>query len=170
MSEVLDIVYDLYVTCPFCDEIFRVNKGSPRTTEEYRPSLIEEQENVILELEEGWRKKVSQARDHQRTIGVGNVLEKIAPILPDYPLDPRDARYIGGIAPCDIMSLDGYADDAMKSLTFIEIKAGKTLRLSRAEQRFKKIIDDGEIYYDQLNFPIDKMLKSSSTMKRREKR
>ena len=150
-----DALYDLYVTCPDCGNVFRVEEGKPRTSEEYRPSFMEAQAELLSELEVNWKKKVQNARTHQRAIGVASALEHLTPLLPNYPGDLRDARFIGGFAPCDIMSLDGYAEGKMESLTFIEIKTGKTSRLTTTEKNFKEVIDEGHIAYDQMHIPFD---------------
>jgi len=158
MMSILDAINDIYVTCPDCENVFRVDKGNPRTSEQYEPSFMEEQEKTIADLSQDWSKKVQAAREHQRAIGVANALEQISPLLPGYPRDFRDARFIGGLAPCDIMSLDGYAKGKTESLTFIEIKTGKTLRLKKTEKEFKEVIDDGQIYYETLHIPLDALI------------
>ena len=43
----------------------------------------------------------------------------------------------------------------MKSLTFIEIKTGKTSSLTKTEKAFKKVIDERHINYDQIHIPFD---------------
>lgn len=158
MIEVLKAIYDVYVTCPYCEEVFRVNEGNPRTTKKYRPSVIEKHEIEMIKLDEKWRKKVDQARTHQRTIGVGSVIEKIAPIIPNYPLNPKDARYIGGIAPVDIMSLNGYSEDELESITFLEIKTGKRATLARMERNFRDVVKSGSVSYDILHYPVERIL------------
>lgn len=150
-----DALYDLYVTCPACENVFRMDAGKPRTSEEYKPTFMETQAELLSGLEVDWKKKVQSARTHQKAIGVASALEHLTPLLPNYPGDLRDARFIGGMAPCDIMSLDGYAEGNMKSLTFVEIKTGKTSYLTKTEKSFKKVIDDGHIKYDQIHLPAD---------------
>ena len=156
--ELLDAINEIYVTCPDCEKVFRVNEGNPGTAEQYEPTFMEEQEDLLANLDEEWAKKVSEARVHQRAIGVARALEQISPLLPGYPRDFRDARFIGGIAPCDILSLDGYAKGKTESLTFIEVKTGKTARLKKTERDFKKVIDDGEMYHEILHIPLDELV------------
>ena len=153
--ELIDAINDLYVDCPSCATTFRVDKGNPRTSEQYKPSFMELQAKTIDELSIEWTKKVSDARTHQRTIGIATALEQLAPLLPRYPRDFRDARFIGGLAPCDIMSLDGYAGGETKSLTFIEVKTGKTTRLKKTEKQFKEVIEKGNVSYETLHIPFD---------------
>ena len=155
--ELIDAINEIYVTCPDCAKVFRVNEGNPRTTEQYEPTFMEEQELLLANLSEEWSKNVEKARVHQRTIGVARALEQISPLLPGYPRDFRDARFIGGLAPCDILSLDGYTAGKTESLTFIEIKAGKTRRLSPTERDFKAVIDGGELSYEIFHIPLDKL-------------
>jgi len=157
--ELLDAINEIYVTCPNCVKIFRVNEGNPRTSEQYEPTFMEKQEEILATISEEWSKKVSDARKHQRAIGVANALEQISPLLPGYPRDFRDARFIGGLAPCDIMSLDGYSEGKTESLTFIEVKTGERVRLTRTEREFKKVIDDGQMHHEILHIPLDDLVK-----------
>jgi len=156
--ELLDAINEIYVTCPDCAKVFRVNEGNPRTTEQYEPTFMELQRVTIGELSTEWSKKVSDARVHQRAIGVAKALEQISPLLPGYPRDFRDARFIGGLAPCDIMSLDGYTAGKTESLTFIEVKTGERARLTNTERDFKAVIDNGEMYHEILHIPLDELI------------
>ena len=157
--ELLDAINDIYVTCPDCVKVFRVNEGNPRTSEQYEPTFMDLQKRTIDELSIEWSKKVSEARVHQRAIGVAKALEQISPLLPGYPRDFRDARFIGGLAPCDILSLDGYTAGKTESLTFIEVKTGVRASLTRTEREFKEVIDKGEMYHEILHIPLDDLVK-----------
>ena len=51
----------------------------------------------------------------------GKVSEHLAPYMPDFPYDPRDARFLG--APIDLLVFDGMNDDDLREIVFLEIKA-----------------------------------------------
>jgi len=156
--ELLDAINEIYVTCPNCVKVFRVNEGNPRTSEQYEPTFMEEQEETLSKIYTECAEKVQAARKHQKAIGVAKALEQISPLMPGYPRDFRDARFIGGLAPCDIMSLDGYAKGKTESLTFIEVKTGERVRLTRTEKDFKEVIDNGQMYHEILHIPLDELV------------
>ena len=155
--EIIDAINDIYVTCPDCVKVFRVNEGNPRTSEQYKPTFMSEQEVLLSSLSEEWSKKVQDARKHQRAIGVAKALEQISPLLPGYPKDFRDARFIGGLAPCDIMSLDGYTAGKTEAITFIEVKTGVRARLTATERDFKEAIEEGQLSHEILHIPLDSL-------------
>jgi predicted Holliday junction resolvase-like endonuclease len=56
----------------------------------------------------------------------GKVSEHLAPYMPGFPYDPRDARFLG--APIDLLVFDGMNDDDLREIVFLEVKArGSTL-------------------------------------------
>lgn len=52
----------------------------------------------------------------------GRVLEKFAPYVPDFPWNPRDARFIGD--PVDFVIFDGLSEGQVKGVVFVEVKSG----------------------------------------------
>jgi predicted Holliday junction resolvase-like endonuclease len=58
----------------------------------------------------------------------GRISEQMAPLLPEFPFSPADARFIGN--PIDFVVFDGYTNakdekgDAI-SVVFVEVKKGK---------------------------------------------
>lgn len=155
--ELFDAINDIYVDCLSCGTTFRVNEGNPRTSEQYKPTFMAEQEVVLSSINEKWAGDVQAARKHQRAIGVGKALEQIAPLLPGYPRDFRDARFIGGLAPCDFMSLDGYTAGKTEAITFIEVKTGVRARLTATERDFKEAIEEGQLSHEILHIPLDSL-------------
>jgi predicted Holliday junction resolvase-like endonuclease len=56
----------------------------------------------------------------------GKVSEHLAPYMPGFPYDPRDARFLG--APIDLLVFDGMNGEELREIVFLEIKArGSTL-------------------------------------------
>jgi predicted Holliday junction resolvase-like endonuclease len=51
----------------------------------------------------------------------GKVTEHLAPYMPDFPYDPRDARFLG--TPVDLIVFDGLSRDALREIVFLEIKS-----------------------------------------------
>ena len=71
----------------------------------------------------------------------------MAPLLPEFPFSPADARFIGN--PIDFVVFDGYTKakdekgDAI-SVVLVEVKKGKG-KLSREESLIKKAVEEGRI-------------------------
>lgn len=51
----------------------------------------------------------------------GKVTEHLAPYMPDFPYDARDARFLG--TPVDLIVFDGLGRDALREIVFLEIKS-----------------------------------------------
>ena len=77
----------------------------------------------------------------------GRISEQMAPLLPEFPFSPADARFIGN--PIDFVVFDGYTQakddkgDAI-SIVLVEVKKGKG-RLSREETLIKKAVEEGRV-------------------------
>jgi predicted Holliday junction resolvase-like endonuclease len=71
----------------------------------------------------------------------------MAPLLPEFPFSPADARFIGN--PIDFVVFDGYTcakDDKgdTVSVVLVEVKKGKG-RLTREEGLIKKAVEEGRV-------------------------
>jgi predicted Holliday junction resolvase-like endonuclease len=77
----------------------------------------------------------------------GRISEQMAPLLPEFPYSPADARFIGN--PIDFIVFDGYTkvkdekDDAI-SVVLVEVKKGKG-KLTREELLIKKAVEEGRV-------------------------
>jgi len=77
----------------------------------------------------------------------GRISEQMAPLLPEFPFSPADARFIGN--PIDFVVFDGYTnakDDkgGMIGVVLVEVKKGKG-RLTREEGLIKKAVEEGRV-------------------------
>ncbi|MCX6683257.1 MAG: hypothetical protein NTZ37_00785 [Methanoregula sp.] len=77
----------------------------------------------------------------------GRISEQMAPLLPEFPFSPADARFIGN--PIDFVVFDGYTKakdekgDAI-SVVLVEVKKGKG-KLSRVESLIKRAVEEGRV-------------------------
>jgi predicted Holliday junction resolvase-like endonuclease len=67
----------------------------------------------------------------------GKVGEHLAPYMPGFPYDPRDARFLG--APIDLLVFDGMNDDDLREIVFLEIKTGGA-GLTARERRIRDAV------------------------------
>jgi predicted Holliday junction resolvase-like endonuclease len=114
-----------------------------------RVSVYEERahndlERWKIEHTDGIRKdSVSRSRSALK----GKISEQMAPLLPEFPYSPADARFIGN--PIDFVVFDGYtkAKDEKGdevSVVLVEVKKGKG-KLTREELLIKKAVEDGRV-------------------------
>jgi len=89
-----------------------------------------------------------EAVEKSKSVITGKVLEQMAPYLPGFNHDPRDARFIG--SPIDYVVFDGLNTGEVKSIHFVEIKSGKS-KLSSREESVKKAVERKEVYFETIN-------------------
>lgn len=85
----------------------------------------------------------------QRSLAVttGKVFEQLVPYLPDFPFNPKDARFLG--SPVDFVVFDGLSDGAVQRVVFVEVKTGDA-GLSTRERRVRDAVQDGQVQWLEL--------------------
>ncbi|HTY14915.1 MAG TPA: Holliday junction resolvase-like protein [Methanoregulaceae archaeon] len=84
----------------------------------------------------------------------GRISEQMAPLLPEFPFSPADARFIGN--PIDFVVFDGYTKakdekaDAI-DVVLVEVKKGKG-KLSREQSLIKKAVEEGRVSWQTIVF------------------
>jgi predicted Holliday junction resolvase-like endonuclease len=93
-----------------------------------------------------------RADAHQRSKAVttGKVLEHIAPHLPGFPFNPKDARFLG--SPVDYVVFDGLDEGAIQQVVFVEVKTGDSALTAR-QKRIKEVIESGRVKWYDLRIP-----------------
>ena len=114
-----------------------------------RTSVIEERARNDLER---WKIECTNAIrkdsvNRSRSTLKGRISEQMAPLLPEFPYSPADARFIGN--PIDFVVFDGYTkvkDENADSISIVlvEVKKGKG-KLTREELLIKRAVEDGRI-------------------------
>jgi predicted Holliday junction resolvase-like endonuclease len=66
-----------------------------------------------------WRRRFLR---QSRAVTTGKVIEQLAPHMPGFPLNPRDARFLG--SPVDLVVFDGLEEGEVRRIVFVEIKTG----------------------------------------------
>ncbi|HUL04203.1 MAG TPA: Holliday junction resolvase-like protein [Gemmatimonadales bacterium] len=85
----------------------------------------------------------------QRSLAVtaGKVHEQLVPYLPDFPFNPKDARFLG--TPVDLVVFDGLADGQVRRVVFVEVKTG-TAGLSGRERQVRDTVEAREVEWAEL--------------------
>ena len=91
------------------------------------------------------KKNRADAIKRSKAVIGGQVVEQIAPYLPDFPCNPGDAKFLG--KPIDFIAFPGLGEtDTVKEILLIEVKTGKS-ELSKREKEIKKAVEQGRVRY-----------------------
>ena len=82
----------------------------------------------------------------------GRISEQMAPLLPEFPYAPADARFIGN--PIDFVVFDGYTNakdgnGTTVHVVLVEVKKGKG-RLTREESLIRKAVEEGRVSWQTI--------------------
>ena len=93
------------------------------------------------------------SRKRARSVNLGQVVEHLVPFMPDFPFDPKDARFLG--APVDYIVFAGLREDnRVDEVVFVEIKSGKS-KLTSRERSVKEAVEDGRVAYFEMRIDPD---------------
>ena len=84
-----------------------------------------------------------------RAVLGGLVSEQIAPLLPGFPFDPGDCRFIG--KPIDFIVFQGMNGQNISEVVFLEIKTGTSKSLNPQEKQLRSAIQSGNVKWAQFN-------------------
>lgn len=91
-----------------------------------------------------------------QSVVAGKATEHLAPLLPGFEFDPRDARFLG--SPIDFIVFDGLSDGEIREVVFVEIKTGPSAALSTRERRVRDAVDGGRVRFLEVRIdPSDRI-------------
>lgn len=82
----------------------------------------------------------------QATIA-GLVHEQLLPVLPGFPFNPKDVRFLG--SPIDLVVFDGLDAGQVQRVVFVEVKTGNA-DLTRRERQLRDVIVAGRIEWREM--------------------
>lgn len=82
-----------------------------------------------------------------KAVIAGKVTEHLAPYLPEFKFNPKDARFIG--SPVDLLIFDGLDAGELKHVVFVEVKTGKSA-LTPREKQIRDAILNGRVAWHEL--------------------
>jgi predicted Holliday junction resolvase-like endonuclease len=94
---------------------------------------------VAHRLEDVVKARLKQSR---AVIG-GLVSEQMAPLLPGFPFDPGDCRFIG--KPVDFLVFKGMNEREITEVIFLEVKSGAAKTLNDQEKKLREAIQAGRV-------------------------
>ncbi|MDH7509746.1 MAG: Holliday junction resolvase-like protein [Methanolinea sp.] len=75
----------------------------------------------------------------------GRVTEHLLPFFPNFPYNPRDARFLG--SPVDFVVFSGLSAGSLDEIVFVEVKSGRSASLSSRERMVRACVEDGKVRY-----------------------
>ncbi|MDR3166720.1 MAG: hypothetical protein LBT93_02150 [Treponema sp.] len=78
-----------------------------------------------------------------RAVLGGLISEQMAPLLPGFPFDPGDCRFIG--KPVDFLVFKGMNEKNISEVIFLEVKSGASKTLNEQERKLREIIQSGRV-------------------------
>ena len=107
--------------------------------------LVGSYRRQIRALSEQVDDEISRQRSLSSTYG--RITEQWIPLSTRYPYDPQHFRFLGS-------PIDGVQFEEDR-IVFIEFKANRS-RLSEKQKHLKRLIENGEVYWDEFHFTDDK--------------
>lgn len=101
---------------------------------------------VYFQINIKWQRQNAVSRS--RSVLLGNVNEKIAPLLPNFPYYYKDMVFVGKWI--DYIVFNWLSSGNLKNIIFLEIKSW-TSTLNRNERMIKECTDSKKVYYDIYN-------------------
>ena len=118
-----------------------------------RMGLRQGRKMEAAEWESGKLEAIVKTRLKQsRAVLGGLVSEQIAPLLPDFPFDPGDCRFIG--KPVDFIVFKGMNEQNISEVVFLEVKSGVSKTLNQQEKRLRDVIHEGRVSWVQFNAKV----------------
>jgi predicted Holliday junction resolvase-like endonuclease len=107
-----------------------------------------------LKLREARIREDALSRSH--SVVAGKATEHLAPLLPGFAFDPRDARFLG--SPIDFIVFDGLSQGEIPEIVFVEIKTGPSAALTARERRVRDAVDGRRVRFLEVRIdPSDRM-------------
>jgi len=103
-----------------------------------------------LEWEGGRAEAIVKARLKQsRAVLGGLVSEQMAPLLPGFPFDPGDCRFVG--KPIDFIVFKGMNEKDISEVVFLEVKSGSARSLNSQERALRDVIRSGKVSWAEFD-------------------
>ena len=96
-------------------------------------------------------KIVKERLKQSRAVLGGLVSEQMAPLLPGFPFDPGDCRFVG--KPVDFIVFNGMNSKNISEVIFLEVKSGVSKALSDQEKKLRDAVIAGKVRWAEYNPP-----------------
>jgi predicted Holliday junction resolvase-like endonuclease len=91
-----------------------------------------------------------------QSVVAGKATEHLAPLLPGFEFDPRDARFLG--SPVDFIVFDGLSEGDVREVVFVEVKTGPSAGLSSRERLVRQAVESRRVSFLEIRVdPSDRI-------------
>lgn len=145
-----------YAECPCCEEPLLLKRANLFYLDDFTPDALElyQQQNMEFkdrekELKEQ-RKSMSQTSEvGARSVNIGFILERLAPVLHDFRFDRNDCRSL--FDPIDYVIFEGLSKkESVSRIIFADIKTGGA-RLKGNQKEIRSIVENKKIEWETYN-------------------
>jgi len=138
----------LGIECPECGRVTPTSKADLFTAD--APSVRGDAHRLgLVELIEGLTDELRRLKDKPeriarivKSVNVGKIVERFAPILPGFDLDPADCR--GLFDPIDYVVFHGLAEHDVTRIEFLDVKSGRA-RLGAVQRLIRAAVEAGRV-------------------------
>jgi predicted Holliday junction resolvase-like endonuclease len=100
-----------------------------------------------------WQEEMEQVRKNavmqSRAVLGGKFTEQMVPYFPDFKYDPTEVRFIG--SPVDMIVFPGLARGDPEEIVILEVKTGRSARLTPQQAKIRQLILDGMVRWDEIH-------------------
>jgi len=82
-----------------------------------------------------------------QAVTLGKVQEQLVPFFPQFPFNPKDARFLG--SPVDFVVFDGLSDGAVERVVFVEVKTGAS-QLTARERQVRDVVRERRVEWVEM--------------------
>lgn len=131
------LIFAACLLCLFLGFRFGLRQGRAREDAEWRGRKLE---------------SVVKARLKQSRAVLGGLSsEQIAPLIPGFPYDPGDCRFVG--KPVDFIVFRGMNQRQIAEVIFLEVKSGAARTLNEQEKKLRDVIRAGKVRWAEFDLP-----------------
>jgi predicted Holliday junction resolvase-like endonuclease len=134
---------------PLCKAImFYIQDPIPGKVQQLIDQREQDLQDRINDLKEKRRRTKKRSETGAIAVGVGKILEKIAPAVRGFEFNPRDCRAL--FEPIDYIVFNGLTkgQGKVESLTFIDVKTGNA-PLAKHQKQIKAALEKGKLTWDR---------------------
>jgi predicted Holliday junction resolvase-like endonuclease len=93
----------------------------------------------------------SRLKQSRAVLG-GLVSEQMAPLLPGFPFDPGDCRFVG--KPVDFIVFKGMNEKNISEVIFLEVKSGSGRNLNEQERKLRDAVQNQKVRWVEFDINI----------------
>jgi predicted Holliday junction resolvase-like endonuclease len=138
--------------CPSCRDIFRLSEVELFYIPDRKRDFLSKIRKKESDLAQRVMDERNDAIKRSRSALMGSLVETVRPFLPGFKHHPSDLRGIWD--PVDYISFNGLATRDVESITFLEVKTGRS-NLNGIERSIQQAIDRGRVTFETVTRPSE---------------